>query len=345
MECSTSFLLIFLAGCTKVVDDFRIDKKPAKIVAQGQIQADSLCSVNLSRSLSFFDDQVYREISNATIELYDGNTLADNLIYQNEGWYRNSNVKTIAGHQYILKFHAEGYPDASTAFKVPDKPAVTNISYSTSEEIPEECEGCMPEKMLNITISIKDDVATEDYYSVASLVYIDKDAWWGAYDSLEVLNPSDTSILLTPIGMSSTTRLIEIGHDEYGSFTQFSEDEDAYGSTFIFSDKLVNGKTISLSLKINGYNLPYYWEAHRAKIFENIILRVSKTDRNYYEYALNMAHINANGDNPLSEPVSVYRSVENGLGVVYAENTIEEIRNIRDIDPYFYNDAQITWKY
>lgn len=317
---------VLILGCEKTVTNFEVPDKPPKLVIQGRLIADSLCRINVSKSLSFNDELQYIPVEDAALRLFKGQSEIGNFAYQSDGWYLNSDTGFSEPDNYRLDVGADGYKGTTTHLYIPDKPKFVIERPEIYIGIYPDCLYCPPIFNLVVDIIVDDDREKENYYKLEILRnYIDD------YNYSDYYNPSYGYILVAEsnLGMVSSNLAIEVtGHNS--RYEIRSQGGDARGDAFIFSDRYFNGEHYAITVFVD-INPVFNSDTTSGKNYK-VWFRLSETDENYYEYAKNMARINQTEGNPLVEPVTVYSPVENGFGLVYGMNFKQDTLDLTDLE-------------
>jgi hypothetical protein len=91
-----------LAGCEKVIDP-DLQNGESKYVIEGIVNNTGTCSVLVSSTLHFSDDNSFHGISGATIQITDNGGTAVTLTEKSTGVYESALIKGAPGHAYQLQ--------------------------------------------------------------------------------------------------------------------------------------------------------------------------------------------------------------------------------------------------
>jgi len=193
---------------------------------------------------------------------------------------------------------------------VPEKPSISDVNINGD----------------SVSFKIVDDGSREDYYFVTL---------YGWEKNSELIQREDGSNTYTEdtiyhrISTISKEEYVEAYFDgRYGwvnNLTGFTYDDEFWdvkpdfeAESFIFSDHLINGKTIDFNIEVDMLNFLY---PDRIPAFE---LRVHKIDINYYEYLISVAEYLTTDETPLIERAIVYNNIVGGYGVFGSQNGVSE---------------------
>ncbi len=319
------FIILFPAvilSCEQTLTDFEVPDKAPKLVIHGRFFADSICRVNISKSLSFNDELEYIPVEDAIIRLFKEQLEMGNFEYQSEGWYLKSGIGLSGPDDYRLEVSANGFNDAHTYFSIPDKPKyIIEEPEVTMEFNSDFYNSSSPIYSLIVDIIIEDNEEVDNYYRLEAL----------CNDMSYYYNPdlSETKVNELNLEMMSQNPVIEVVED--GDYMLNNPEYNDTGESFIFSDLYFNGERFTIRVYINiGPILTI--DSTFGRDYK-IWLRLSETDENYYQYAKNRARINQTTWILLIEPVTVYTSVKNGFGIVYGMNFEQDTLNLLEIEP------------
>ncbi|MFY0688377.1 MAG: DUF4249 domain-containing protein [Cyclobacteriaceae bacterium] len=141
-----------------------------------------------------------------------------------------------------------------------------------------------------LELTIQDDPLTENYYE------------------LIIYQMKGDSINFMPMHISD----IHITNVSAGSILS-QEDESVY--QLLLTDELFNGQEFSL-------------ETQFYKFDENapVVIHLKSLSENYYDYLFNKHLTTKNNLDPLSEPISTYSNIENGIGIFAGYSYVEAVR-------------------
>lgn len=320
---------VVILGCEKTVTNFEVPDKPPKLVIHGRLIADSLCRINVSKSLSFNDELEYIPVEDAALRLFKGQSEIGNFAYQSDGWYLNSDTGFSEPDDYRLDVGAEGYKGTTIRFHIPDKPKFIIERPEIYIGIYPDCPYCTPVYNLVVDIIIDDDGEKNNYYKLETLRDNRND-----YDYSDFHDPGFDYLLNAEsnLGMISPNLAIEVTKHN-SRYEVRSQGGDATGDAFIFSDRYFNGEYYGMTVFVD-VNPVFFTDTTSGRNYK-LWFRLSETDENYYEYAKNMARISQTEGNPLVEPVTVYSVVENGFGLVYGMNFEQDTLDLADLESSF----------
>lgn len=297
-------LAVIFQSCEEIIDDFEFKDKKEKIVVNGIMQSDSLFYVHISKSIPANAPDTLLPITNADVKLYESGNLIEDLTFDKKGFYRTINPLNYSpSKSYKIRVEAKGLKSVEANALYPEKPNVLFIDTSRKNN-----DFYNYLNSLEFEIQFKDDPDQENFYMLEFKTY-------GKYIHEDFFNERfDTIIGFESPQLISDDEFIEIEYDGTGYWQSVPEWE-TYGKKLVFSDKLINGKTRSLKVQTES---SYYYSNSQDSTVHVFFHSISK---DYFKYMQRRALVNENEGNPLSEPVTIYSNIKNGLGIFGAKNT------------------------
>jgi hypothetical protein len=268
-----------------------------KIVLNGLINSDSLICVSVSKSIYVSDsDMVGKDLDNAKVYLYQDGLLIDSLKHDFKvnywnifGNYSSKKVKPVPGKEYRIVAKVPGLPDVSATAILPnpvkiEKVDTTAIRFVTYRVIIDGKEYISYEDALKCNIQFSDPLDETNYYL------------------FEVFYKISYQIPIYSRYFTCKDPVVE----EYMYDGEINSGQEQLIGV-VFSDKVINGKTYSLTLPISvsTTNGPR----------EVIYFRLYSISENYYKYIRTLNLYNAKHGKPLSEPVQVFSNITGGYGI------------------------------
>ena len=100
--------LVVLCACEKVINVDLPDHDPV-LVLNGEITADSMWSISVSKSQHILEENTLDMIDSANVEVYEGTTLITKMIQVADGEYESLTSLPEVGKSYTVKVSATGY--------------------------------------------------------------------------------------------------------------------------------------------------------------------------------------------------------------------------------------------
>ena len=267
-------LPLLLWACTDIVEIDLPNQEP-QLVINGLFTPDSVWNVDISAGQNALSNETYKQVQDATVELYQGGKHLFNLLHNGNGKYKSEVVLPQELQHYTLKVSAPGYPTSEASNFAPSLPAIRSIKVyrtfnSLNPSMPPEAE---------VRFVLDDVPGMQNYYFVSA--YFQDTAYTGeAFKNYSGLN------FMAPI-----------------------EKEFTMGSRYFFSDKLIDGKPTTLTLR---YTLIKGKTVH---------LNISQISPDYYHYVRTLVKQSYN-DNFMTTPGPVHNNIRNGLGIFAGYSTV-----------------------
>ncbi len=241
------------------------------LILNGVFNPDSLFSVDLSSNRAITSNEDFVPVQNAAVELYQDGNFLTSLQHSGKGVY-NAPIKPGRLQKYQIKVKATGFPDIASNSFVPEQPLVREVKGSVGYNAYDPAPG------LKVSMVLEDPPGEENFYSIWAYT-IDK-AHTGAIFRRELIL----------------------------SFISPIEEEFSRSSHQYFSDKLFQGKAITL--KIFLANTP----------LQNTFLRISQVSPEYFNYGKSYQMHHHSDININQNPVT--NNIENGRGLFAGYNAV-----------------------
>ena len=298
MKSNRLVFFLFLAvitACETVVDiDIPID--PPSLVINSTLIDDEYIKVHISQSQHILDEERYKTVTGATVEIYENGDLLTTLPDSLEGHYISATHKPTRGNTYEVRVTKAGFETASARVLLPlDTVDIISIKMDT---IQENSNGYIQD-YLAFNVEIKDNKDYNNYYSIS----IYKRLFSYSYDFS----------VTPPLVIDSAYMFIKL--PDLRSNDPSLEEHQSNGSSILFNDELFNGKTFQMEV------LAYIWFDPYYEGDVTYFVSVKNTSESYYLYTLSTKLQTFAGENPFAQPVMVYSNIENGFGIFGAYNT------------------------
>ncbi|MEO6903263.1 MAG: DUF4249 domain-containing protein [Bacteroidia bacterium] len=288
---------VLITGCTKKLEyDFK--PQAPKLVISSILVPDSLIKVYVSSTQSILSNK-NTTINNALVLLYEGNKVADTLVSKGNGLYTYANKHlALEGELYKIIAYANGFDSIFSEVTIPNTVminsahAICPYGYTQNNE---------PYTLFELTIN---DVPNEEnFYEL--VLYLKQPRLPYQFATMADFKTNDNI-------------LINEGDIDYIN----------YSSSLLISDKLFNGKTVTITCQFSNYNTQIGADKYFALRY------VSQSYYKYKKYLLRHQYnqnTSSTLDDPLQllfsgEPSNMYSNVKNGYGVFVGYNsTIEKV--------------------
>jgi len=287
-------ILLVLASCEKVVENFDFLESDPKLVVNAPFTSDSIIIIHVSHTVGIMDDEGFTFVDDAVAELYNDDILMSTATYSDSGLY-TFDVLPLAGETYVLKVSSPDYPATEAEIQMPSLPVVESVEYQGWDEYG---------TMLDITID--DPAETMDSYGLSLIgVY-----GWLEYDDFG--NAVDTIIsYYGPTYLISSDINIIGGMYDYSLSTDEWSDNKS-GLTLIIEDDFVNGKEFTVGISAQ--------EIYFAIVIdEPVSIMLESYSKDYIKFLKSMELYENSNDNPIAEKVSLFTNISGGLGVAFGK--------------------------
>lgn len=307
---------LLLTGCEKTLTDFEFQKKPLKLVMNSLLNPDSIVKVHLTSSMPIYEKgSQIRTIENAQIQIFENDNYLADALYIGNGYYAAYGIYPKHGHTYRLEAKAEGFPTAWGSTVIPLQPTINEVKVDIQEINIEGFEGYVwTSKIYNYTLNIKVTDAQKDQFHSLALYkhYIRRytDCTYTFHETTQEWEVDCTDYIDTIPSMSSYInfksydRKIKFHYNGY-DLRLFNSTDDITSIRAYFSNEKLNIDEIVIP-----FNLYYIEYDSPFDIHLNTI------DLNYYKYQYSLARHNEVDEGFLSQKVSIYSNIENGLGLL-----------------------------
>lgn len=302
-----------LAACTETIEvDF--PEEPQQLVVYSLFHPDSVWQVSVSSTKDLNSPNTpYPVINEATVEIYQGDQLVDQLVFQGylapgrvidnirgvaydtvfwrrEDQYRSERgIKPEAGVTYTLYVSASGYPPVEATGSIPDSPSAILGAFSMKRNT--DVYG----QALEITSVIRDEPRQNDFYLAGA-----------SYPSMEWHGRPDGGYDTVYRQQFASLETVDIQSTRLQNFRLFS-DQSFYGIAYPITFRLEIDESFT---QVNPDSLTLY------------VGSVSEPFYRYYE-ALEAQGTYGVGFVNLTDPPKAYSNVEGGLGVFAGYNTVD----------------------
>jgi len=273
--CLLLFLVSILFSCVQDVN-LEYDHEP-KLCLNCILNPDSIITATLTLSHALENSENFEKVNNASIKLFENDTLKGELILISDGKYLLKQ-KPVSGKTYKIVAEASGHTQIKANTTVPEKPIIV-YSKDTTRIIES-----VNRPIMNINVAVMDKVGNNFYWLYST--YIRK----GRRDG------GGCNAINAPY-VDTFNRYID-SDSKYGfrHFLQIRMTDEGYdGEQLIFTIPDMTGSGI------NSQSFMHFLNA----------------DENYDKYIKTtlIKRMSENDDLPFYEPVQIYSNMENGYGI------------------------------
>jgi hypothetical protein len=282
---ATILFLASLVSCESIIE-YDLPETDPKMVLNCYFNNDSVWEVKIYESKNILENDDYKFVPGASVEIADQNRTVYPLTYIGFGKYISlNNDKPLIGSTYTISAVHPSYDDVSATSTLPTKVDILSIDTNsvTLYGYPE----------LESKISFLDPKNENNYYSL-KLIYSSVTVF--QYDSLF----ADT--------ISSSWPLYY-----YSNESQFTDTWIYTADGIVFSDELFDGKTYNLTIISEK---PYLFNNE----FETVIsaelqYELESVSEEVFLYKKSLEEQNFANYDPFAQPVQVFNNITGGFGI------------------------------
>lgn len=307
-------LALFIYSCQESLVDIDVDGSAPQVVVGGLFAPNEEMVVKVTRSITIQESPRFSgfDIDNATVELFEGDRLVDQLTYRSQRSEGDPDVDDLGAYYSSPDFFPDPEKTYTLVINTPDfgsVTATTTIPKTVDIETFEVgdvafSKGSIP-FVVGGRLSFTDDPFEKNYYALEILGEAIAGQWYD--DDGELVTYIDSASL--PLKATLPDKI-----DFAGEEVPFT------GNVIYFSDDAFNGERYSVDLTLGlGHELGAYltFKAQLKHITEE-----------HYRYGTT-AYLQERetAENPFSQPVQVFGNIENGLGIFagYGKSRLEYV--------------------
>lgn len=267
--CNICLLLsisMLLWNCTNVIE-LDLPELKQRLVVNGIFNPDSTWSIDVSASQSALSKVPYEQVQHATVGVYQADKHLYNLEHVGEGQYKTKDISPDALENYTLKVSAPGFSMVQATGFAPAEPA----THALKSKLVNTPDGT---REIEVTFTLDDVPGLQNYYFISAYY-------------------KDTSFY---------------NNEAYKQYTSISfeapiESEFSQGWLYFFSDKFIDGKSVTLKIR-TGY-------PGKGKM---LYFNVTQVSPDYYHYVRTLTK-QATVDSFSHAPTAVHSNIQNGYGI------------------------------
>ena len=307
---------IIFFSCEKDIE-FSGDNIKTKLVLNGLLTSDSVVKINLTESRFFLDnDNFYKDINNATIELWNNGSKIENLSNIGEGYYIGNYIPKTGDNIKIIA-SCEGFDQIECSTKIVMPTPIISVDtmnyreerlysyyYSVDGNYGIDSSSYYMVTNFDMFITFKDPKNISNYYNI------------NIYQKYYLSNGENVFL---PVKYNSDDLVFRKGNE-----MDFFEDNDYLRST-LFNDELLDGKEYKLKIKTNNFDgisvgkNPYDPDYETTELVGmEILVELQSLSYEYYMY-LKTRDADSNMNDLFeyfAEPVQIYSNVKGGIGIL-----------------------------
>ncbi len=309
------FMLLLLAfSCQETLVDIEVDTSTPRLVVGGLFAPNEEMVLKLTRSVTIQESARFSgfDIENATVELFEGNRLVDQLRYQsqrNEGdpdvddlgaYYSSPNFFPDPEKTYTIVINAPDFESVTATTTIPESVEIEtfdvgNVAFNTSNT-PFVVAG---------KLSFIDNPLEKNYYAIEVLGAAIAGQWYD--DDGELITYIDSASL--PIKATLPDKI------------DFEAEVAPFTDNIIYlNDDAFNGQLHAIDLTLGL--------GHELEAYLSFTAQLKHITEEHYRYGTT-AYLQdrETSENPFSQPVQVFGNIENGLGIFagYGKSRLEYV--------------------
>ncbi len=267
---------IFFSACEEMTD-VSLPEEETLLVVNSFFNPDSEWAAHVTLSQDRLNNEDFRFVENATVEVWQGNSKVADLDYAADGFYRAANVRPRSGLTYELRVSAPDFPMVTASDAIPPRISIASVELDTLQGSSE-----LGETKLNFQVTVRDPGNARNYY----LIQVYEQQEWGSFS--QIFSSTDQAIL-----ESSANDDLETG--------------EHYFEAAIFDDELFNGTDYPLDISLSLFQ-------HNPES-DGVYIVLRSISEAYYRYWRTADLQSYFGENPFVEPILIYNNIENGIGI------------------------------
>ena len=305
-----------LSACESILF-IELEESDKLIVVNGAITDQATLAVQVSRTRHILDNAPVVPLENASVLIYQGGSLVEELTYSDNGYFRSESLIPAIGEAYTIEVEHDGYPSVSASCEIPEPVEIQKLdTVSVTIDYDDEYYYGYSDRFLQFDLTLDDPAGVDNYY----LLFAEADRSWTEY--------RDTTVKVVDslyYGDQWNYFLVDSSYIIYDihRFTDFPyittqeivvEAITSHG--VLFSDQLIDGKTYSF----RGHFYEHDLEASDSAVVD---IRLHSISESYYKYLKSRQSHYDTKENYLAVPVIVFSNVEEGAGFFGGYSTDE----------------------
>jgi hypothetical protein len=282
---ATILFLASLVSCESIIE-YELPQNDPKMVLNSYFTNDSIWEVTIYESKNILENDDFKFVPGALVEVADQNGVVYPLTYIGLGKYASlNNDKPVIGSTYTISAKHPSFDDVSATSSMPTKVEIANIDTSSISQFGYE--------ELESKITFTDPKNENNYYSL-SLVYSYVSVY--QFDSF----PADT--------INASWQLYY-----YSNESQFTDTWIYTSDGIVFSDEFFDGREYTLSIISEK---PYIYDNPFEMILSaSIQYELESISEDVYLYKKSLEAQNLTSFDPFAQPVQVYNNISGGFGI------------------------------
>jgi hypothetical protein len=154
-------IIFIVTSCEEVIEIDLNFTNPAFVI-EGVISRDSVCVVRLTTTADYFSEGEPLPVEEAEVSVSNG-TMAEELTYYGNGYFRGENIKGEEGSTYFLEVVHKGTIYTASSY-MPPQSNILSVNYSKSDA--QSAVNPLGETVFTIGCTFRDNLNTDDFYMI-----------------------------------------------------------------------------------------------------------------------------------------------------------------------------------
>ena len=156
-------LVILVSSCESVLF-IELEESDKLIVMNGALSNDSTVMVQVSRTRHILDNADIFPLENASVNLYRGAELLEQLNHVGNGYFRTTSFHPAVGEELSIEVEQAGYPSVSASCQIPETVGIASVDTSTVIQEYSEYNYTYTQETFQVDVTLNDPPGVENYY-------------------------------------------------------------------------------------------------------------------------------------------------------------------------------------
>ena len=299
-------IVILVSSCESILF-IELEESDKLIVMNGALSNDSTVMVQVSRTRHILDNANIVPLENASVNLYRGGNLLEQLDHVGNGYFRTTSFHPSVGEELSIEVEQAGYPSVSARCVVPETVDIESVDTSTVIQEYSEFNYSYSQESFQIDVTLNDPPGVENYYLLNLEVDKSYTSWRDtSYQFIDSLfHNGEWHFFVADTTYVVTDTFRHKDHPYVGSPDLIVEAITSQG--ILFSDQLIDGKEYSVRAYTNLQSI-------RSADSAVVDIRLNSISESYYKYLKSRQNHYETMEDPFAVPVIVFTNVEGGTG-------------------------------
>jgi hypothetical protein len=155
-------IIIFIVTSCEEVIEIDLNFTSPSFVIEGIISSDSVAIVRLTTTASYFSEEDPAPVEDAEVSVGNG-TIAEELVYYGNGYYRGENITGEEGSTYFLEVRHKGTLYTASSY-MPAQTNILSVNYTKSDA--QSAVNPLGETVYTIGCTFRDNPDTDNFYMI-----------------------------------------------------------------------------------------------------------------------------------------------------------------------------------